>query len=133
MLVQVPAGTVQTVLDALLDNAIKFSPPGAEITVHTELERPWPDPDRVLLSVRDGGPGLAPDELARATDRFWRSPAQHNVDGSGLGLAIAQTTAQRCGGELSLELPDGGGLRVSVRLPMAERETAASSPAPAKD
>jgi signal transduction histidine kinase len=66
--------------------------------------------------VRDRGPGIAADELDRATDRFWRSPSQHNVDGSGLGLAIAQSTVRRAGGALSLDLPPGGGLRVSVAL-----------------
>ena len=99
-------------LDALLDNAVKFSPVGGEITVGTGV-----DGDRVLVSVRDRGPGLNPDELERATDRFWRSPAHHNLDGSGLGLAIAAGTLRRCGGELVLELPAGGGLRVLARLP----------------
>jgi signal transduction histidine kinase len=110
-----PAGAVETVLDAVLDNAIKFSAPGGEVEVHTR-----PAGEHVLLTVRDQGPGLAPDELERATDRFWRSPAQHNVDGSGLGLAIALSTVRRGGGELSLELPAGGGLRVAVRLPVAD-------------
>jgi signal transduction histidine kinase len=125
LLVRVPVGAVATVLDAVLDNAIKFSPPGSEIVVHTEPEHPGDGPNQVLLSVRDNGPGLTKEELERATDRFWRSPAQHNVEGSGLGLAIAQTTVRRCGGELSLDLPDGGGLRVSVRLPVPSWQNAA--------
>ncbi|WP_051580120.1 sensor histidine kinase [Pseudonocardia acaciae] len=107
-----PAGTVETVLDAVLDNAIKFSPPGGEIVVRTEA-----DGEDVLVSVRDHGPGLSEDELERATDRFWRSPSQHNVEGSGLGLAIARSSARQCGGELSLRRPSGGGLRVVLRLP----------------
>jgi signal transduction histidine kinase len=113
--VRVPPGTVPTVLDAVLDNAIKFSPPGGEISVHTVRD----GDGRVLLAVRDHGPGLTAEELERATDRFWRSPAQSNVEGSGLGLAIARTTAGRAGGELGLERPEGGGLRVCVRLPAA--------------
>jgi signal transduction histidine kinase len=113
--VRVPPGTLETVLDALLDNAIKFSPPGGEITVHTESED-----GRVNLAVRDHGPGIAADEMDRATDRFWRSPTQHNVDGSGLGLAIARSTVRRAGGALSLDLPPGGGLRVLVALPPAD-------------
>jgi signal transduction histidine kinase len=110
--VHAPSGAVETVLDAVLDNAIKFSPPGGDVVVHTEA-----DGAEVVLSVRDHGPGLALDELERATDRFWRSPAQHNVEGSGLGLAIAASTMARCGGRLELGLPDGGGLRVVSRLP----------------
>jgi signal transduction histidine kinase len=113
--VRTPAGTVDTVLDALLDNAIKFSSSGGDIELHTERSD-----EQVLLAVRDHGPGMAPMELEKATDRFWRSPTQHNMDGSGLGLAIALSMVRACGGELRPELPDGGGLRVVVRLPAAE-------------
>jgi signal transduction histidine kinase len=106
-----PSGAVETVLDAVLDNAVKFSPPGGTITVHTTAAA-----DRVEVAVRDTGPGMPPDELPWATARFWRSPAQSNVDGSGLGLAIAARTLELGGGELRLELPAGGGLRVVALL-----------------
>jgi signal transduction histidine kinase len=106
-----PEGALETVLDAVLDNAVKFSPPQGSITVHTAV-----DADQVEVAVRDHGPGLAPDELARATDRFWRSPGQSNVEGSGLGLAIAARTLELGGGQLELQLPEGGGLRVVARL-----------------
>lgn len=107
-----PAGAIETVLDAVLDNAVKFSPPGGSITVTTAACS-----DGVEIAVRDTGPGLAPAELERATDRFWRSPTQSNVEGSGLGLAIAARTAALAGGTLQLELPPGGGLQVVTRLP----------------
>jgi len=107
-----PAGAIETVLDAVLDNAVKFSPAGATITVRTAA-----GDAHVEITVRDAGPGLAPAELARATDRFWRSPAQINAEGSGLGLAIAARTVELAGGELRLELPAGGGLLVVARLP----------------
>jgi signal transduction histidine kinase len=116
-----PPGTVESVLDALLDNAVKFSPAGAEITVGTATAGTGAGAE-VLLVVRDHGPGLAVEELERATDRFWRSPAHHNLEGSGLGLAIAARMLRRCEGELTLELPDDGGLRVVVRLPSAPGE-----------
>jgi signal transduction histidine kinase len=105
------ARAVEVVLDALLDNAIKFAPPGGTITVSTAATA-----TEVEVAVRDSGPGLAPDELDRATGRFWRSPAQANVEGSGLGLAIAARTVELGGGSLRLELPTGGGLRVVARL-----------------
>nr|WP_211176607.1 HAMP domain-containing sensor histidine kinase [Pseudonocardia acidicola] len=107
-----PAGGIETLLDAVLDNAIKFTPSGGSITVAALATAEW-----VELSVRDTGPGMAPEELERATDRFWRAPDQSNVEGSGLGLAIAARTAELAGGELRLELPTGGGLRVIARLP----------------
>ncbi|MHA6793719.1 sensor histidine kinase [Pseudonocardia bannensis] len=106
-------GGIETMLDAVLDNAVKFTPAGGSITV---AARPWPD--RVEISVRDTGPGMAPEELERATDRFWRAPDQSNVEGSGLGLAIAARTAELAAGALRLELPTGGGLRVVVWLPV---------------
>jgi signal transduction histidine kinase len=112
-----PAGAIETVLDAVLDNAVKFTPPGGSITVRTALS-----PTHVELTVRDTGPGIAPEELERATGRFWRSPAQSNVEGSGLGLAIAARTLEVVGGELVLELPAGGGLQVVGRLPRPDPE-----------
>jgi signal transduction histidine kinase len=109
-----PAGIVETVLDAVLDNAVKFSPEGTAVTVETSASN-----GHVEIAVSDQGPGMAPEELGRATNRFWRSPEQSNVDGSGLGLAIAARTTEVAGGELLLELPPGGGLRVVARLQRA--------------
>jgi signal transduction histidine kinase len=116
-----PVGAVEAVLDAVLDNAVKFSASsgasssdgrGGSITVRTAARD-----GHVEIGVRDTGPGIPPDELDRATDRFWRSPAQSNVEGSGLGLAIAVRTLELAGGTLRLERPEGGGLRVVARLP----------------
>ncbi len=106
-----PEGAIETVLDAVLDNAVKFAPPGSSISVRTGAAD-----GLVEIAVRDTGPGMRPDELERATGRFWRSPGQSNVEGSGLGLAIAARTLEVAGGELVLELPAGGGLRVVARL-----------------
>jgi signal transduction histidine kinase len=118
-----PAGAVETVLDAVLDNAVKFTPGGGRVVVET-LARG----DHVEIGVRDTGPGLAPDQLERATDRFWRSPGQSNVEGSGLGLAIAARTVELAGGELRLERPPGGGLRVVARLPRTGPGAATAAP-----
>jgi signal transduction histidine kinase len=106
-----PEGAIETVLDAVLDNAVKFAPPGSSISVRTGTAD-----GLVEIAVRDTGPGMRADELERATGRFWRSPGQSNVEGSGLGLAIAARTLEVAGGELVLELPAGGGLRVVARL-----------------
>jgi signal transduction histidine kinase len=101
----------EIMLDAVLDNAIKFSPPGGVITVCTSATQ-----SEVEIAVQDSGPGLALDELERATGRFWRSPAQSNIEGSGLGLAIAARTVELAGGRLRLERPPDGGLRVVALL-----------------
>jgi signal transduction histidine kinase len=108
-----PARGLESVLDALLDNALKFSEPGTAVTVDVRRL------DGVVsIAVRDHGPGMRPEELERATDRFWRSPTHHNlVRGSGLGLAIVRRTVERVDGTIALDLPAGGGLRVRVTLP----------------
>lgn|GEM_PF-2905387 len=107
-------------LDAVLDNAVKFSPPGGAVSVRTTSS-----PGHVEVTVRDCGPDLPAEELERATDRFWRSPAQSNVEGSGLGLAIAARTVELAGGELCPELPAGGGLQVVARFAQAPEGTVA--------
>ncbi|NBH07231.1 sensor histidine kinase, partial [Amycolatopsis sp. SID8362] len=112
--VRMPPRGAETILDALLDNALKFTAAGTEIRVAVER-----DGDRVRLSVRDHGPGVRPDELDRALDRFWRSPAHQNVPGSGLGLAIVSEIVAHSDGELVLDLPEGGGLRISMTFPAA--------------
>ncbi|OLR95199.1 sensor histidine kinase [Actinokineospora bangkokensis] len=112
--VLMPPRSVEAVLDALLDNALKFTPPGAAVEVAADV-----DDDLVRLTVRDHGPGLREDELPRATDRFWRSNAHQNVPGSGLGLSIVSRLVQRVGGQLVLSLPDGGGLAVTAEVPAA--------------
>jgi len=113
--VKIAPGGIETVLDAVLDNAIKFTPAGGSITVTVRPVRDA-EPPAVDLSVLDTGPGMAPEELERATDRFWRAPDQSNVDGSGLGLAIAARTVELAGGTLALDLPPGGGLKVTAHL-----------------
>ncbi|HWE90694.1 MAG TPA: HAMP domain-containing sensor histidine kinase [Pseudonocardiaceae bacterium] len=114
-----PARGLETMLDALLDNALKFSEPGTAVTV--DVRRSSDTAPTVSIAVRDHGPGMRPEELTRATDRFWRSPTHHNVvRGSGLGLAIVARTVERVDGRVQLDLPDGGGLRVTVTLPASD-------------
>lgn len=109
---------VDGILDALLDNAVKFSAthesPDMAAIVEVTAYRAGP---MVTIAVRDHGPGVEASELDRITDRFWRSPQHQNVGGSGLGMAIVRQIAERSGGGLRLELPDGGGLRISVEFP----------------
>ncbi|ANN16436.1 histidine kinase [Amycolatopsis orientalis] len=108
-----PARGLEVVLDALLDNALKFTEPGTEVRVTvTEAD------GKVDIAVRDHGPGLREDELERAADRFWRSTSHQNVPGSGLGLAIVTEIMVRSDGSLRLGSPEGGGLEVTVTLPV---------------
>lgn len=92
----------------LLDNAVKFSPPGG--TVHVLLEG-----DR--LRVSDQGDGIPDDELPHVFDRFWRSPSARNTPGSGLGLSIVAQTIKAHGGWVKAGRSAEGGAEFIVRLP----------------
>jgi signal transduction histidine kinase len=112
----VPPRGLETVLDALLDNALKFTGEGTSVVVEVRRAE-----GMVVIGVRDHGPGMRPSELPRATDRFWRSRDHPNVHGTGLGLAIVRRIAERVAGTVELSTPDGGGLLVLVRLPSVAR------------
>lgn len=101
----------------VLDNAVKFSPPGGRVEV--ELRDG-------TLSVRDHGPGIGAEELPHVFERFWRSPSARSLPGSGLGLSIVARTVQQAGGEVSLAPADGGGTRAVIRLPGAPTPPPAS-------
>ena len=103
---------LESAFDAVLDNALKFSPDGAAIRVAVHVED-----HNVCIVVLDGGPGMSAEEITQATGRFWRSPQHQNVQGSGLGLAIATEFLKASGGGLELATADEGGLMVSMRIP----------------
>lgn len=107
-----PPRGLEAILDALLENALKFTHEGTLVEV--EVRRL---DGMVAVSVRDHGPGLRPEELPRATDRFWRSREHQNVHGTGLGLAIVLRIVERVSGSVDVSTPDGGGLMVKVWLP----------------
>ncbi|MFE4357082.1 sensor histidine kinase [Kitasatospora sp. NPDC056800] len=103
-------------LDAVVDNALKFGPPGSEVRLRVAVRR-----DEVAVTVTDAGPGLTEDELSRAGDRFWRSPRHQNVDGSGLGLSIARTLLAAGGGTLGFAPVKPTGLAVTLAVPRPEK------------
>jgi two-component system sensor histidine kinase MprB len=98
----------------LLDNAGKWSPPGGDVEVVVEHGR---------ISVRDHGPGVAPEDAGRVFDRFWRAPAARRLPGSGLGLAIVRQVALTHGGSAAVEAAPGGGARFLMRLPVHTTHT----------
>ncbi|WP_283135074.1 HAMP domain-containing sensor histidine kinase [Rhizohabitans arisaemae] len=109
-------------LDALLDNALKFGR-GSPVQVQAaSLD------DAVEIRVRDTGPGLPGEELARAGERFWRSPRHQNVPGTGLGLAITRTLAEESGGSMTLSAVRPHGLEVLIRLPASDGSSGTSGP-----
>ncbi|UQW99508.1 HAMP domain-containing sensor histidine kinase [Streptomyces sp. RerS4] len=105
---------VGRVLDALLDNAVKFVPPGGGVEVRVSRGVRG----EALVRVSDDGPGVAPDQLPLLLRRFARAPEHQNVRGSGLGLAIAEEIARVGGGGLEARANEPHGLVVELRLPV---------------
>ncbi len=98
------------VLVNLLSNAIHVTPPGGQVTARAAaLEA------EALLTVRDRGPGIPPEELPRLFERWYRGRARY--PGSGLGLAIAQAIVQAHGGRIWAESVEGEGCTFAVALP----------------
>jgi two-component system, OmpR family, sensor kinase len=118
------ASALRALLSNLVDNAVRYTPPGGRVDVTVENN----DSDAVV-AVRDSGPGIPASERARVFDRFYRAPApgMADVPGSGLGLAIVKRIAERHDATIALgpglESPTGEGLTVTVRFPAAEPKT----------
>ncbi|MBH5337338.1 HAMP domain-containing histidine kinase [Streptomyces pactum] len=105
---------LSSALDAVIDNALKFTPEGQAVEVLVAVP---PDAGTVTVTVADGGPGLTEDELARIGDRFWRSNRHQNVSGSGLGLSISRALLAAGGATLSFAPNRPTGLRVTITVP----------------
>jgi signal transduction histidine kinase len=108
---------IEQVLVNLLDNAIKYSRPGASVVVAVSS-----GPDRsALVQVRDQGIGIPAEDLLHIGQRFYRADKARSraEGGSGLGLAIARALVEAHGGRLWLESQEGQGTLVSFTLPSA--------------
>ena len=103
------------VVDNLIDNALRYTPPGGAITVHTGCQA-----NVAYLDVEDTGPGIPVAERGRVCERFYRIAGTPG-EGSGLGLAIAQEVVARHAGSLSIDARDEhGGTRVRVAFPRCD-------------
>ncbi|WP_411107483.1 ATP-binding protein [Streptomyces sp. cmx-4-9] len=103
---------LSSALDAVIDNALKFTPEGEQVEVSVTASG-----RSVHVVVADRGPGLTEEELLRVGDRFWRSGRHQNVKGSGLGLSISRALLAAGGGSLAYETNPPHGLRVTVAVP----------------
>ena len=116
---------LRQLLDNLLDNAVKHTPPGGHIDI--AISRPM-DGDRVRIEVRDTGVGIREDHLPHVFDRFFRvdrpaDPARSSAqplrqEGSGIGLAIARSIAIAHGGQIGVQSAPGIGSTFWVELPV---------------
>jgi signal transduction histidine kinase len=101
----------------LVGNGLKFTPRHGRVTVTLAA-----GPGHVLLTVADTGRGIAPEDLPRVTQRFFRGQGAADVPGTGLGLAIVAELVRRSGGELAITSQPGQGTTVTVRLPLTGRD-----------
>jgi two-component system, OmpR family, sensor kinase len=104
---------LRTLVRNLVDNAVRYTPPGGSVRVHTCAMA-----DGSLLEVTDTGPGIPRADQERVFDRFYRR-ATAQEGGTGLGLAIVKAIVERHGARVTLGEPSGGGLRVAVAFPPA--------------
>ena len=93
----------------LLDNAIKFTPPGGVIRV--ELSGTDAEP---VISVSDSGPGIPPDQRKSVLQRFYRADEARNVPGSGLGLSLVDAIVRLHGFAFLLDEAIEGGAKASI-------------------
>jgi signal transduction histidine kinase len=95
----------------LVDNAVRHVPAGGHVTVRVRA-----DVSQATVVVEDDGPGIAPEDLPRVFDRFYRAPGASG-DGTGLGLAIASWIVERHAGRIEAANRPAGGAALTVRLP----------------
>ncbi|MEX1171546.1 MAG: HAMP domain-containing sensor histidine kinase [Chloroflexota bacterium] len=104
--VRVDADRLRQVLAALLDNAVRHTPRGGRVVIEARSSG-----QRVRIGIRDGGPGVAPEDLPHLFERFYQAdPARDRTTGtSGLGLSIVKAIIDAHGGSVGVERPAGGG------------------------
>ena len=112
------ATRIAQVVGNLLDNAVTHTPEGGSVTVSAHASA-----DAVEVQVADTGPGIAPDDLQRVFDRFYRTDPSRsrNTGGTGLGLTIARRLVEAHGGSIEAESAVGQGSRFIIRLPDGRR------------
>jgi signal transduction histidine kinase len=114
VLVNVDSGRIETIMRNLLDNAVKFSPHGGEISCHTTASH-----GVAHIAVIDHGLGIPPEQIDRLFTRFSRlvTPENSHISGTGLGLYLSRELARLHGGDITASTTPGGGASFVLTLP----------------
>ena len=121
-LVQAPSGArffsdrrkLQRILGNLLDNAIKFTPPGGTITITVNGNA-----KEVSIGIKDTGVGISNEDTSRIFEKFFRADKSRSEAGSGLGLSLARAFAYSLGGSITVTSTPAEGSLFEVTLPRA--------------
>lgn len=116
---------IAQVLTNLLENAVRYTPPGTPITIGAHEI-----PGAVKVSVRDAGSGIAPEHQRRIFEKFYRAPGTSATPGTGIGLAISKGLVEAHGGEIGLESAPGEGATFWFTIPRLDVEHRRSPDAP---
>jgi len=113
--VNVSPAAVSHVVANVLDNAVKFSPLGSEVTIGVAIEG-----SAAVVAVSNPGPGIPEDEIPQLFERFYRGSAARQMEapGVGLGLAICRALVEGQGGRISVNSVRGSGATFKIRLPL---------------
>jgi NtrC-family two-component system sensor histidine kinase KinB len=111
--IQADRRAVRTILDNLLSNALRYAPANGEVKLEAEERKGF-----IQFTIRDNGPGIAADRLAKIFDRF----SSFSDGGTGLGLALVRRLVESLGGQISVESRLGHGATFRFTLPVATVE-----------
>src|SRR3954447_20060954 len=113
LLIRADGEALRRAILILLDNAVKYTPPGGHVQVSLQQEN-----GRATISVQDTGIGMAPDDLPHVFDRFWRADQARSREsgGAGLGLSIAKWIADQHRATLTVQSIRGQGSTFQLRL-----------------
>ena len=114
-LVTMDMSLMNQVLINLLENAMKYSPPGTEITIAVRFDRAF-----LRIEIEDRGPGVPEDDLEGIFEKFYQVPVPEGRGGTGLGLSICKGIVEAHGGKIRAKNHAGNGFTVIVKLPLKE-------------
>jgi two-component system phosphate regulon sensor histidine kinase PhoR len=124
LVVEADRERIHQVMFNLVDNAVRFTPPGGAVSIRARRED-----ERIQVEVHDTGVGVAPEHLPRLFERFYRADSARSRDdggGTGIGLAIARSIVEGHGGRITAKSEPGIGATFTFDLPAARAAVTAT-------